>query len=274
LRANTGLARLLIPVAEGRRPFACPFRCRMAHPTPEEEKATIHGPGFALATAQQSRRESRFFWYRSWLNSSLANHGSGTDATVAGLPCQCACVSPDRLEGGRRHARQCFLFHRRTIVRTIRHRQQDAKHRQVPQCYRDAFRSYMVSRLQPPIMQLDPRCNAQQCIFFMLAMASQSARRGRLQPPGVQSMFFNFDEEAHRRSAEGPTSLAHLHGGGLTVAMPFVGGCKKPRTDKHPSDDLSSWNFSTGNDRKTWGRWIADEPPAGIRGASFTDMRR
>jgi hypothetical protein len=52
-------------------------RCRKGHPEEAQGGLANHGPGFALAIAQQRRRRpGRLLWYRSWLKSSLANHGS------------------------------------------------------------------------------------------------------------------------------------------------------------------------------------------------------
>jgi hypothetical protein len=241
----------------------------MAHPTPEEERATIHGPGFALTIAQQ-RVVGRAVSLVPVMAKLISCKSRFRDRCYRGRLAVSVrvCGSPDRLEGGRGHAGNVSCF----IVERLFERF----------CTGNRMQSNAKCLSATEIRLNRAWCrdsNFPLCSWIRGAMRSASSpcapwlrnpRGGAVcNLQGVQacfsfSFFFFFDEEAHRRSAEGgrrrsPTSLW---------------GYKKPRTDKHPSDDLSSWNFSTGNDRKTWGRWIADEPPAGIRGASFTDMRR
>ena len=226
----------------------------MAHPTPEEKKETIHGPGFALAIAQQSRRESRVLLVPV-MAKLISCKSRFRDRCYRG---RLAVSVRVRFAGsvGRRPGtrRRCFLFHRRTIVRTILRGQQDVRHRQVPQCYRDAFGSYIhgvrdsnflhsTQYTVHSIMQLDPGARwaaSSPCLPWL-----RNPRGGavcNLQGSKHAFLFFSsFDEEAHCRSEEGPTSLAH-HRGGLTVLR------------------LRTWVLGTSplaNDRKTWGRWIA-----------------
>jgi hypothetical protein len=184
-----GLARVLIPVAEGWRPFACPFRCRMAHPTPEEERATIHGPGFALTIAQQ-RVVGRAVSLVPVMAKLISCKSRFRDRCYRGRLAVSVrvCGSPDRLEGGRGHAGNvsCFIVER-LFERfcTGNRMQSNAK------CL-----SATEMRLNRAWCRDSnfPLCSwiRGAIIFTMRAMASQSARRGRLQPPGGPSMFFFF----------------------------------------------------------------------------------
>lgn len=172
-------------------------------------------------------------------------------------PCQCACVSPDRLGRRPETGRQCFLFHRRTIVRTI-------SGPLVTRCKAAPSASILpISRLQLPIMQLDPGCNA--------AAHLHHARHGLAIREAGPSATSRGSQESFtlmkRHTVAVRRGRRRRPRGGLTVAMTFAARNQEQINTRLTG--LGCQNFSTASDRREPVAFLAGGK-AGVGGSRLT----